>query len=298
VETASRLIQKADGLIEGLRPGVMERLGLGPEECLSRNGRLVYGRMTGWGQNGPLSSSAGHDINYIALSGALYPMGDADRPPVPPLNLLGDFGGGGMMLAFGMVCALLHARTSGTGQIVDANVVEGTAALSTLIHGLKAMGVWTDERAENMLDGSAPFYSCYICKGGGYVAVGALEAKFYNELCLKIGVVDFPDPDRLDKVCWPEMRKAFTATFVTRTRDEWAGLFEGTDACVTPVLTLAEAVDHPHNRARGSFITPNGIPQPAPVPRLSKTPGAVSHPPPLPGEHSEDILSSWGVQRT
>ena len=272
LERARRLLARADALIEGLRPGVMERLGLGPEEVAALNPALVYGRMTGWGQHGPLAETAGHDINYIALSGALHAIGPREAP-VPPLNLLGDFGGGAMYLAFGMVCALLEAQRSGKGQVVDAAITDGVAHLTAMIYSMLQSGIWADARQSNLLDGGMPFYGTYTCACGGHVTVGALEPQFYAELVAGLGLAEAGLPDRADRAHWPELRTRFADAFLTRTRDEWAAHFEGTDACVAPVLTLAEAPDHPHNRARGTFAELGGIWQPEAAPRLSRTPG-------------------------
>ncbi|MGB8622739.1 MAG: CaiB/BaiF CoA-transferase family protein, partial [Paracoccaceae bacterium] len=269
-----RLITCADALIEGMRPGAMERLGLGPDDMLGLNPRLVYGRMTGWGQDGPLAQAAGHDINYIALSGALHAIGRADAP-VPPLNLLGDFGGGGMYLAFGMVCALFAAKTSGQGQVVDAAITDGTAHLMAMIQSMRNAGLWQDRRAANLLDGAAPFYGVYACKCGGFVCVGALEPKFFEELVERLGLAQVDLPDRSDPANWPALRARFAEVFAGRTRAEWCAVMEGTDACFAPVLSIDEAPDHPHNRARGIYLEPDGHVQPAPAPRLCGTPGEV-----------------------
>lgn len=268
------LLAHADGLIEGSRPGVMERLGLGPEVCLARNPRLVYGRVTGWGQTGPLAQAAGHDINYIALTGALHAMGDAGgRPPVP-LNLVGDYAGGTMFLALGMVSAILSARATGVGQVVDAAMVDGVATLMSLFQAFLATGQWTDARGVNLLDGSAPFYRCYACADGGHVAVGALEPQFFARLLAGLGIdpADFVQDDRAG---WPAMERRFAAIFAGHPRDHWEARFAGTDACVTPVLSMREAADHPANRARGVFVEHDGVAQAAPAPRLSATPGTI-----------------------
>lgn len=295
VETVLRLIEQADGLIEGFRPGVAERLGVGPEQALARNERLVYGRMTGWGQSGPLAQAAGHDINYIGLSGALHPIGRHEQVPVPPLNLVGDFGGGGMLLAFGMVCGLLEARTSGQGQVIDAAMVDGSALLTTMIHALRAMGVWSDERSANLLDTGAPYYDAYETADGQYVAIGAIEPQFYTELVTKLGLDDHPPVDQNDRARWPDLRTRLVELFKTRTRQEWSALLEGTDACFAPVLSLAEAPRHPHNVARGTFIEMEGLVQPAPAPRFSRTPGEAS-PPPRAGRDTDAVLLEAGLQ--
>ncbi|MFT5000539.1 MAG: alpha-methylacyl-CoA racemase, partial [Planctomycetota bacterium] len=274
LETARQLIDRADGMIEGMRPGVMERLGLGPEKCASTNKRLVYGRMTGWGQDGPLAQAAGHDINYIALSGALHAIGGADQP-VPPLNLVGDFGGGGMYLAFGMVCAFLEAARSGQGQVVDAAIVDGTAHLMAMIYSMQQGGLWQDKRQANLLDGGAHFYGTYKCKCGGYVSIGSIEPKFYGELIARTGV----DTDRfqaqLEAQQWGGLRAELSEVFFTKTRDHWCEIMEGTDVCFAPVLQISEAPEHAHNKARGIFEIHDGTTQPAPAPRFSRTPGAV-----------------------
>jgi len=297
VEAALALVEKADAIIEGNRPGVMERLGLGPAQMLARNPRLVYGRMTGWGQDGPLASRAGHDIDYIALSGTLHAIGRADAPPVPPLNLVGDFGGGGMLLAFGIVCALLEARTSGKGQVVDAAMVEGAALLGTMFAGMRAAGDWRDGsegRAANYLDSGAPWYGCYATRDGRYVAIGAIEPKFYAQLVERMGLDPATLPAQYDRAGWPALRERFAAAFLAKTRDEWCALLEDYDVCFAPVLDFAEAPAHPHVRARGSYVEVGGIVQPAPAPRFSRTPGAVAGAPPERGEGARAALRDWG----
>lgn len=294
-ELVLRLAACADGLIEGFRPGIAERLGIGPKECLSRNQALVYGRMTGWGQSGPASSAAGHDINYIALSGALGQIGRAGERPIAPLNLIGDFGGGGMMLAFGMVAAILSARQTGRGQVIDAAMVDGAAALMTMAHGFAAGGLWSGDRGMNLLDTGAHFYEVYETADGGFIAVGAIEAQFYAELIRLLGLEGEQLPRQMDRASWPNMKLRFASIFATRTRDEWAAVFEGTDACVTPVLSMCEAPSHRHNVERGTFIEVAGVLQPAPAPRFSHTPGSITRPPPRPGEHTEEALADWGV---
>jgi alpha-methylacyl-CoA racemase len=288
------LVAGADALVEGFRPGVAERLGVGPDECLRRNPRLVYGRVTGWGQEGPLAGSAGHDIDYIALAGALHPIGPAGGPPVPPLNLLGDFGGGGMLLALGVVAALLEAARSGRGQVVDAAMVDGAALLTTQLHELLAAGLWTDHRGANLLDGAAPFYAVYETADGRHLAVGALEPRFYAELLVRVGLAADDLPPQLDRAGWPLLRERLAAVFLTRTRDEWCALLEGTDACVAPVLSLLEAPTHPHNRARATFVEVAGHPQPAPAPRFSRTPCPA---PTLPAGDDDParVLTAWGL---
>jgi alpha-methylacyl-CoA racemase len=289
------LVAGADALVEGFRPGVAERLGIGPEACLARNPRLVYGRVTGWGQEGPLAGSAGHDIDYIALSGALHPVGAAGGPPVPPLNLLGDFGGGGMLLALGVVAALLEAGRSGRGQVVDAAMVDGAALLTTQLHELLAAGLWTDRRGANLLDGAAPFYTVYETADGRHLAVGALEPQFYAELLRRLGLDAGDLPDQLDREGWPLLRERLAALFRTRTREEWCELLAGTDACVAPVLGFGEAPAHPHNRARGTFVDVGGVVQPAPAPRFSRTPCDPPSPAARPGEHTDQALTDWGI---
>ncbi|MFF3567516.1 CaiB/BaiF CoA transferase family protein [Nocardia jiangxiensis] len=292
--TVLDLAARADILIEGFRPGVTERLGIGPHECLARNPRLVYGRMTGWGQDGPLASAAGHDITYIALTGALHAMGTAGGPPQIPLNLVGDFGGGGCYLVIGVLAALHAAQRSGRGQVVDAAIVDGTASLLASTFAKLGRGVWTDERGVNQLDGGWPFYAIYETKDRKHVAVGALEAKFYRQLIelLDLGV----DPDRQhDRSAWPDLRRRLEKRFAERTRDEWARLFEGTDACVAPVLGLTEAAAHPHLAARSSVIVREGIAQPAAAPRFSETPSAAGHIAPAAGADTRAVLADWQV---
>lgn len=287
------LAGKADVLLEGFRPGVMERRGLGPEDCHARNPRLVYGRVTGWGQHGPLAQAAGHDINYLALSGMLHAMGRADAPPAPPLNLVGDFGGGAMMLAFGVVCAVLEARQSGKRQVVDAAMTDGAALLGAMMYGLRAFGSWSDERESNMLDGGAPCYDTYACADGKCVAVGALEPRFYEQLLALAGATDPALAQQWNRQDWPQQKARFAALFATRTRDEWCALLEGTDACFAPVLDMAEAPRHPHNRARGTFVEVDGVVQPAPAPRFSRTPPGPVTPPRAPD--AEAVLVSWDL---
>jgi alpha-methylacyl-CoA racemase len=289
------LAARADVLIEGFRPGVMERLGLGPEELLAANPALVYGRMTGWGQTGPLASTAGHDIGYIALTGALGASGRPDERPAPPLNLLGDFGGGGMFLALGAVAALVHARATGEGQVVDAAIVDGTAVLTTMIHGMLDAGVWVDRRGVNLLDTGAPFYDVYRCADGQFLAVGALEEQFYAALLDGLGLTgDETLPDRADPRQWPALRERFSELFAGRTRAEWWAVFEGTDACVAPVWSLTEATADRHNRERGVFVEVDGRVQPDVAPRFSATPGAVGRVPAV-GEHTDEIRTELGL---
>ncbi len=293
VEAALKLIARADALIEGFRPGVMERLGLGPETCLKRNPKLVYGRMTGYGQSGPLAPRAGHDIDYIALAGALAAIGPQDRP-VPPLNLIGDFGGGGMLLAFGVAAALLSVARGGKGQVVDASMVEGAALLTAFLHGLKAMGLWNENRAANLLDGGAPFYDAYRTKDGKFLAVGAIEPKFYAELIEKLGLGGATLPGQMDRARWPVLKQRIAAAIATRSRAEWEAIFDGSDACVAPVLTMTEAPAHPHNAARKNFVSAFGVVQPAPAPRFAASPGAIAGPPRPAGADTRKALMDWG----
>ncbi|KFI06239.1 CaiB/BaiF CoA-transferase family protein [Massilia sp. BSC265] len=291
---AMRLIEQADVLLEGFRPGVMERLGLGPDDCLECNPKLVYGRVTGWGQSGPLAQAAGHDINYVALSGMLYSTGRADSPPPPPLNLVGDFGGGGMMLAFGVVCAVLEARKSGQGQVVDAAMTDGAALLGAMMYGLRGAGSWSGQREGNLLDGGAPFYDTYACSDGKFVAIGAIEPQFFATLLTLTGQSDPLFMKRWNKAHWPELHERFAALFATRTRDEWCRLLEGTEVCFAPVLDLEEAPRHPHNAARRTFVEIDGVTQPAPAPRFSRTAPATPGVPSSPGADSEAVLADWG----
>jgi len=293
-EVVLRLAEQADVLLEGFRPGVMERLGLGPDACLERNPKLVYGRVTGWGQHGPLAQAAGHDINYVALSGMLHAMGRADSPPAPPLNLVGDFGGGAMMLAFGVVCAVLEARGSGKGQVVDAAMTDGSALLGAMMYGLRAFGMWTDQREANMLDGGAPFYDTYACADGKFISIGAIEPHFYAQLLALAGASDPAFARQWTQAEWPDVKAKFAALFAKRTRAEWCTLLERTDVCFAPVLDMAEAPAHAHNRARGAFIDVDGVTQPAPAPRFTRTAPEVSAPPAAPGQHSAAILADWG----
>lgn len=292
VNTALRFIERADVLLEGFRPGVMERLGLGPDACLARNARLVYGRMTGWGQHGPLAHAAGHDINYIAISGALHAIGRAGEAPVPPLNYVGDFGGGGMLLVVGVLAALLEARGSGRGQVVDAAMTDGAALLSAFMYSYKAMGQWSNQRGENMLDGGAHFYDTYACADGLYIAIGAIEPQFYAELRERCGIHDPVFDAQLDAARWPLLKLRLADIFRTRTRAEWCTLLEGSDACFAPVLDWDEAPQHAHNRARETFVTLDGVVQPAPAPRFSRTPSA----PPVRSHAAtlEEALRAWG----
>jgi alpha-methylacyl-CoA racemase len=292
-EVVLTLVESADILIEGNRPGVTERLGIGPDACLERNPRLVYGRMTGWGQYGPWASTAGHDIGYIALTGALHAIGGTERPAVP-LNLIGDFGGGSTYLVMGLLAALVEARSSGQGQVVDAAITDGASSLMSMLYGFHASGFWKDQRASNVLDGGLPWYDVYATSDGKHLAVGALEPQFYQALLDGLGMSAEEGERTPERV--PALRERFTAIFATRTRDEWAGIFEGTDACVAPVLSMTEAPKHPHNVARQTFIEVDGVVQPAPAPRFSRTPGAVASPPAAPGAHTLEALTEWGVR--
>ena len=294
VATALELIARADVVVEGFRPGTMERLGLAPDVALARNPRLVYGRMTGWGQTGPLAQRAGHDLNYIALSGVLSGIGPAGGKPVPPLNLVGDYGGGGMLLALGVVAALLNVQRGGQGQVVDAAMIEGAAQLGSVIWGLIASGNWKEERASNLLDGGTPWYDSYRTSDGHYMSVGAVESRFYAELLEKQGLADAGLPKQHDRSGWPRLREAFERVFGSRTRDEWCAIFEGSDACVAPVLGFSEAPNHPQHRARGSFVEVAGVIQPGPAPRFSATPSAQPTPAPARGEHGAAALRDWG----
>jgi len=291
-EPALALIEKADVLIEGLRPGVMERLGLGPDAALARNPRLVYGRMTGWGQDGPLAPRAGHDINYIALAGVLHAFGRKGEAPVPPLNLVGDFGGGGMLLGFGVACALLEAKRSGRGQVVDAAMIDGTALLAAMFSGMLAAGTWSETRGDNILDTGAPWYDVYETKDGKYVSIGAIEGRFYEELLSRLGLKDLPD--QYDRARWPQMKEIFARTFRTKTRDEWCRVFDGSDACFAPVLSWSEAREHPQSVSRKSYLSIGKVEQPSPAPRFSRTPGAVRRAPPERGEGGLQALKDWG----
>jgi alpha-methylacyl-CoA racemase len=294
VRAVLQLVAGADVLIEGFRPGVTERLGLGPEDCWAVNPRLVYGRMTGWGQSGPLASSAGHDIGYIAITGALHAIGRRGDAPVPPLNLLGDFAGGSMFLVLGVLAACWETARSGRGQVVDAAIVDGTSSLTALLHGMKASGVWRDERQSNMLDGGVPWYDTYAAADGGHMAVGALEPQFYAEFARLLGI-DADEAERKDASRWHELRTRISAAFKARTRAEWAEVFEGSDACVAPVLSLGEAAGHPHLAERGTFVEVDGIVQPAPAPRFSRSTPAPPTPPRGPGADTRQVLEEWGV---
>jgi alpha-methylacyl-CoA racemase len=290
-EAALQLAARADALIEGMRPGVMERLGLGPQQVFQRNKSIVYGRMTGWGQDGPLAPRAGHDINYIALAGVLHAFGRRGEAPVPPLNLIGDFGGGGMLLGFGVACALLEASRSGRGQVVDAAMVEGASLLAAMFAGFLASNNWSEERGTNILDTGAPWYNVYETRDGKHVSIGSIETRFYQDLLQRLGL---PDLGQHDRTRWPEMRARFSSVFKTKTRDEWCKVFEGSDACFAPVLSWSEARRDPHNVARKSFLSVKDVEQPAPAPRFSRTPGEVRRAPPERGEGGAAALADWG----
>nr|WP_210339874.1 CaiB/BaiF CoA-transferase family protein [Bosea sp. ASV33] len=290
-----QLVARADAVLEGFRPGTAERLGLGPAECLAANPRVVYGRMTGWGQDGPRASEPGHDINYIALTGALHAIGRKDEAPAIPLNLIGDFGGGSLYLALGVVSAILESRRSGQGQVVDAAMVDGAASLMTLIYGLTAAGYWTDERGANRLDSGAPFYNVYETRDGKHIGIGANETRFYRNAVKLLCLDEAALPDQHDKSGWPVIRERFAAAFRTRTRDEWVALAEGKEVCIAPILSLAEAPEDPHLKARGTFVEIDGVVQPAPAPRFSRTAGAIQRPPANPGEHTDEVLADWGL---
>ena len=295
VALALDLVAGADAIIEGFRPGTMERMGLGPEPCLARNPKLVYGRMTGWGQDGPYAPAAGHDLNYIALTGVLHAIGRNGGPPVPPLNLVGDFGGGALYLAFGMVCALLEARASGEGQVVDAAMVDGAASLATMFFGLHAASLHSDERGANILDSGAPYYDVYACADGRYISIAPIEAKFRAEFYRRIGLDPATLPNDADRANWPAVKQAIAARIATRTRDEWDALLAATDACYAPVLSLAEAPRHPHNVARGTFVEIDGVVQPGPAPRFSRTVPATPTAPEPAGASTEAVLAEWGI---
>jgi alpha-methylacyl-CoA racemase len=293
-ELALKLIERADALIEGFRPGVMERLGLGPDVCQARNPKLVYGRMTGWGQDGPLALAAGHDINYIALTGALHSIGRRGEAPVPPLNLVGDFGGGGVYLALGVVAGLLEAQKSGRGQVIDVAMIDGASSLMAAIYGLRGAGVWNDNRGENILDTGAHYYNVYETSDGKYVSIGSIEGKFYAELLRLTGLENEKLPRQNDRTQWPAFQERLKAVFKTKTRDQWCAIMEGSEVCFAPVLTMIEAPQHPHNRHRGTFVEVDGVVQPAPAPRFSRTPSKIQRPPARPGEHTEEGLRAWG----
>jgi alpha-methylacyl-CoA racemase len=296
VEVALSLIEKTNALIEGFRPGVMERLGLGPDVALARNPRLVYGRMTGWGQDGPLAPRAGHDINYIALAGVLHAFGRKGEAPLPPLNLVGDFGGGGMLLGFGVACALIEAQRSGKGQVVDAAMVEGASLLAAMFSGFLAANNWSEERGANILDTGAPWYNVYETKDGKYVSIGSIETRFFEELIQRLGLANVPPQH--DRSRWPEMKTLFEKTFRSKTRDEWVRVFEGSDACFAPVLSFSEARRDPHNVFRKSHLDVGGVVQPSPAPRYSRTPATVRRAPPERGEGGAQALAEWGFNKS
>ena len=296
IETVLKLVQESDALIEGFRPGVAERLGIGPEECLARNPKLIYGRMTGWGQEGTYSSMAGHDINYIALSGVLGMIGREGGKPIPPVNLVGDFGGGGMLLALGICAALVETAKSEKGQIIDAAMTDGSALLSTMMHSFKAMGMWGD-RGTNLLDTGAPFYDVFECADGEFISLGSIEPQFYSEL-LRITEIDQSEnPKQMDRAGWADMKSKIGDAIKGKTRSEWEELMEGTDVCFAPVLSMDEAYAHPHNKERNTFIEIGGVMQPAPAPRFSRTPASVSSPPPHAGQHTEEVLAGLGLTK-
>lgn len=294
IRTALALIDRSEAVMEGFRPGVMERLGLGPKVVLGRKPMLVYGRMTGWGQSGPLAQTAGHDLNYIALTGALHAIGVPNRP-VPPLNVIADYGGGSLYLAFGLVSALLHARATGVGQVLDCAMSDGAASLMAMMYGMKAGGQWSNRRGENLLDGGAPFYNVYECSDGQWISIAAIEPQFYTQLLQLMGVVDLDGWDRSDRTKWADLTGKFAAAFALKTRDEWVALLEQTDACFAPVLDFDEAAAHRHNLERETFVTVADVVQPAPAPRFSITPGSIQRPPPSIGQHNDTVFADWGV---
>ena len=296
IEVVLNLVEASDALFEGFRPGVMEKLGLGPDVCLQKNKKIVFGRMTGWGQEGPLAFAAGHDINYISLSGVLATIGRPGSPPVPPLNLIGDYGGGGMLLALGLVAALFETKSSGKGQVIDAAMVDGSALLMTMIYTMRGMGLWKDSLGSNFLDGGAHFYDTYECKDGKYISIASIEPKFYQLLREITPLEDSIFDDQLSRESWPEQKKALKEIFLKKIQQEWCDLMEGTDICFAPVLNMAEAPEHPHNKARDAFIELEGIVQPAPAPRFSRTVPEVYPAPAYVGEHTEEILKSIGMQ--
>jgi alpha-methylacyl-CoA racemase len=295
VELLLKLAEDADVLVEGFRPGVAERLGFGPDVCARRNPRLIFARMTGWGQDGPLAPTAGHDIDYIAISGALSPIGRAGQAPVPPINFVGDFGGGGMLMAMGILAALVERATSGQGQVVDAAMVDGSALITSFLYGMRATGAWQDQRGSNLLDTGAPFYDTYATADGGYVAVGALEPQFYAALLAGLGLTGADLPAQHDRSGWPVLRETFTTAFASRSRDEWAAVFAGTDACVSPVLSMAEAPLHPHATARDAFVEVGGVVQPAPAPRFGRTAAGLPTAPARPGVDTDAVLTGLGL---
>ena len=293
IETCLKLMEEADGIIEGFRPGVMERLGLGPDVALKRNPKLVYGRMTGWGQFGPYAKAAGHDMNYIAITGALHAIGTEEKP-IPPLNLVGDFGGGALYLAFGLLAGVIHARASGEGQVIDCAMSDGAASLMAMFYGFKAMGAWQETRRSNLLDGGAHFYDTYQCADGKWISIGSIEPQFYALLLEKTGITDPAFQNQMDRSAWPELTKKLADVLKTRTQAEWCAIMDATDICFAPILDLDEAPKHAHNVARETFVTLDGVVQPAPAPRFSATPGKIQGPPPKIGSNNEDALSDWG----
>jgi alpha-methylacyl-CoA racemase len=293
IEACLKLIEQADVLFEGFRPGVMERLGLGPEVALKRNPKLVYGRMTGWGQTGPYANAAGHDMNYIAISGALAAIGAEDKP-IPPLNLVGDFGGGALYLAFGLMAGVIHARATGQGQVIDCAMSDGAASLMAMFYGLRAAGMWTDQRRHNLLDGGAHFYDTYQCSDGKWISIGSIEPQFYALLLEKTGITDPDFAQQMNRDKWPELRVKLAEVIAGKTRDEWCAIMDGTDVCFGPVLGLDETASHPHNAARSTFVEIEGVTQPAPAPRFSATPGAIQFPPAAIGAHNDGALADWG----
>ena len=296
IEIVLNLVAASDAIFEGFRPGVMEKLGLGPDVCLQKNKKIVFGRMTGWGQEGPLAHAAGHDINYISLSGVLATIGRPGSPPVPPLNLIGDYGGGGMLLALGLVAALFETKSSGKGQVIDAAMVDGSALLMTMIYNMRGMGLWKDSLGSNFLDGGAHFYDTYECKDGKYISIASIEPKFYQLLRETTPLEDSIFDDQLSRESWSEQKKSLKEIFLKKTQQEWCDLMEGTDICFAPVLNMAEAPEHPHNKARDTFIELEGIVQPAPAPRFSRTAPEVYPPPAYVGEHTGEVLKSIGMQ--
>ncbi|WP_411288857.1 CaiB/BaiF CoA transferase family protein [Phenylobacterium sp.] len=293
IEACLKLMEGADAILEGFRPGVMERLGLGPDVALKRNPKLVYGRMTGWGQTGPYANAAGHDMNYIAITGALHAIG-TEAKPVPPLNLVGDFGGGALYLAFGLLAGVIHARESGQGQVIDCAMSDGAASLMAMFYGFKAGGMWQEERRSNLLDGGAHFYDTYQCADGKWISIGSIEPQFYALLLEKTGVDDPEFARQMDRAAWPSLREKLATAIVGKTQDEWCAIMGGTDVCFAPVLDLDEAPRHPHNAARQTFVEVAGVMQPAPAPRFSETPGAIQGPPPAIGAHDREALADWG----
>jgi alpha-methylacyl-CoA racemase len=298
VDLVLKMAESADAMLEGFRPGVVEKLGIGPDVVRGRNSKLVYGRMTGWGQNGPMAQTAGHDVNYISIAGALHPMGQKGSKPMIPLSLVGDFGGGGLVLAYGMVCALLEAKTSGEGQVVDAAMVDGAALLMTSFFGAQQVGYWNEERGSNMLDSGAPYYDTYECADGEHISVGAIEPKFYAALLDGLGLADTGLPDQNDQAGWPVLRESFTHTIKLKTRDQWAAIFEGKDACVAPVLKMSEVPNHPHIKARNTLVDVDGNLQPGPAPRFSRTEPKIRHRAAAVGEHTDDILKELGLDES